>query len=310
VRDTHFKRTLFFGAILSSCLAALWVSAPAAEAHVAGVTTAAAPEKDSAGRALAFDVVLVKPIQPAGMPAHGFDIQERPDGVVASWQTLRHLIQYAYGTARLPSADQIIGLPGWATSQFYDMDAKMSADDIAEFQKLDKATQREWREAMLRAMLADRFQLRVHRGTKQAAIYEMVLAKGGAKLQDAATDTGAPRLGTNADGSTYTGFQFNWRNTVAQQLSMESLAGWLSQSGQTGRPVVDKTGLTGRYNFTLDWSVYPPAKSAVGGAGGATVSEPGPSIFQALERLGLKLVPTTGALDTLVVDHVEKASAN
>ena len=256
---------------------------------------------------MAFDVVSIRPIQKSGMPAHGFSIQNRPDGVVASWQTVRQLIQYAYGTARLPAQDQITGLPDWATSQFYDIDAKMSDEAIAEFQKLNNAERQHWREAMMQSLLADRFQLRIHRGTKQAPIYEMVIAKGGSRLIDAATDASPRQLGKNADGSTYSGFQFNWDNTVAQQLSMPSLAVFLSHEPAVGRPVVDKTGLFGTYNFTLNWSVYPPAN---GGAADTAATDPGPSIFKALEKVGLKLVPTAGTLDTIVIDHVERPSEN
>jgi bla regulator protein blaR1 len=311
VRHGRFKRVLLLVAIVSSFAWVVCVIAPAAEAQTGAANAETAPLKDAAGRALAFDVVSIKPIPPGGdYGREWFGMRSYPDGMKIAFQNVRDIMQYAYGAGRLPLADQITGLPDWAKSQAYDIDAKMGAEDIAEFQKLDRAGQQKWREAMLQAMLADRFQLRVHRGTRQAPVYEMVIAKGGSKLTDAATDTGALRLGKNDDGSTYSGFQFNVANTIAQQMSMQTLTVWLSHSWAAGRAVVDKTGLTGTYNFTLGWSVYPPPKAAVGGAGGDTVLDPGPSLFQALERLGLKLVPATGALDTIVVDHVERPSEN
>jgi uncharacterized protein (TIGR03435 family) len=300
----------------------VWVTAPVVFAQAVPGSPpsvqamAAAQEgvgKDAEGKTLAFDVVSIKPLGPSGDYGYSwFGLRSYPDGVRVSDQNVRQLIQYAYGAGRLPLADQVTGLPDWAMSQAYDINAKFAPDDIAEYQKLDNTGQQRWREAMLRAMLADRFKLRIHPGTRQAAVYEMVLAKGGAKLNDAATDTGALRLGKNDDGSTYSGFQYNLHNTIAQHLPMHMLVSFLSGShADVGRPVVDKTGLSGTYNFTLDWSVYSSAKGAVnGGAQSLSASDPGPTIFEALEKIGLKLKPATDTLDTIVVDHVEKPSEN
>jgi uncharacterized protein (TIGR03435 family) len=237
-------------------------------------------------------------------------VQNHPDGIESDFQGLRSLIQYAYGYKRFPLPnDQITGVPDWANSQVYDIVAKMSADDIAEFQKLDKAGQEQWRQAMMQALLADRFQLKVHQGTKQAPIYNLIVAKSSAKLRDAATDTS--ELEKDQDGKPRTGLHWLKDTSVAQSYSMASLADLLSAPFTgIGRPVVDKTGLTGTYDFTLNWSVYSAGVAVSNGAAVTSPEDDTASIFAALGELGLKLQPATGTLDTIVIDHVEKPTEN
>jgi uncharacterized protein (TIGR03435 family) len=322
LKRTHLEEALVFAAkpnrrgnLLLLAVACAWVSfVPTALAQASAPTPppAATDHNAAQGRVLAFDVVSIKPIAPGGRPTHGIvGVLNHPDGVEADYVGLGSLIQYAYGYKRFPHPDeQITGIPDWAKSQVYDIDAKMSADNIAEFQKLDKAGQEQWRQAMMQALLADRFQLKAHQGTRQAPIYNLVVAKSSAKLRDAATDTS--ELEKDQDGKPRTGLHWLKDTSVAQSYSMASLADFLSAPyAGLGRPVVDKTGLTGTYNFTLNWSVYavrPPMPSPA--AGEAAAPDDSPSIFTALGELGLKLQPATGTLDTIVIDHVEKPTEN
>ena len=264
-----------------------------------------------AGRVLAFDVVSIKPIAPGGHPTHGWlGVQVHPDGVEFAFQNLRGLIQYAYGSKRLPLADQITGLPDWAKSQVYDIVAKMSAEDIAAFQKLDMASQQQSREAMMQAMLADRFQLKVARGTKPAPIFELVVGKGGPKMKDAADDPNPP-IGKGEDGKVSRDLRWQKDTSLMQAYPMEALADLLSQpmSG-LGRPVVNKTGLTGAYDFTFDWSVYSRSVHEMHGESDAPAWDPVAAISHALAEIGLKLQPAMGTLDTISVQHVEMPSEN
>jgi uncharacterized protein (TIGR03435 family) len=139
-----------------------------------------------------------------------------------------------------------------------------------------------------------------------------VVVKGGSKLRDAATETN-PSLEKGKDGKPLTGVLLQRRDTsLAQGYSMASLADFLSAPyAGVGRPVVDKTGLSGTYDFTLHWSVYTAqVKVQDGVAVGSLAGDDAPSIFGALGEVGLKLQPATGPIEIVVIDHIEKPSEN
>ncbi len=272
-----------------------------------------AGDKNAApARVLAFDVASIKPIAPDGRPTHGWvGLQVRPDGVSAAWQSLPELLCYAYGYKSLRFDGQVAGVPDWAAKQKYDVEAKMSAADMAEFQKLGKDEQEQWREAMMRSMLAERFHLTLHRGSKQIPVYELVVVKGGIKMQDAATDPNPPQLSKDADGRPLPGIRWLKDTSIVQAYSMQSFADMLSMPAAfVGRPVVDKTGLTGAYNFALDWSVYSAHAAAGLGTSRSDPEDDATSIFTALGKIGLKLQPSTGSMETIVIDHVETPTEN
>jgi uncharacterized protein (TIGR03435 family) len=229
-------------------------------------------------------------------------VQNHADGMEAAAQNLPELLCYAYGYKSLRFDGQVTGLPDWAATQRYDIVAKIGAADMPAFQKLSSDEQQLRREAMLQSLLAERFHLTLHRGTKQIPVYEMVVAKGGIKMKDAATDPAPPQLGKDENGKPLSTFRWRDRTSIMQAYSMKSLADLLLiPAAFVGRPVLDKTGLTGTYNFTLDWSIYSAAAAAsTGPENNAT------SIFTALGELGLKLQPATSTVETIVVDHVEQ----
>lgn len=278
-------------AILSAC--AMFQGPVAAQAP--------SPEKP-----LAFDVASIRPIAAGGRPTHGWvGVQFRPDGVEAAFQTLPDLLCYAYGYKNLRFDGQISGLPAWAATQRYDIEAKMSPVDVAEFQKLSKDEQERRRQEMMQSLLAERFHLRLHRGSKEIPVYELVVAKGGLKMQDAATDPNPP-LKKGEDGKPLPGVRWLEKTSVWQAQSVKSLADMLSMPAAfVGRPVVDKTGLSSAYDFALDWSVY-SAKAAASDSPTSDV----PSIFTALGEIGLKLQPATASMETVVIDHVDPATGN
>ena len=162
---------------------------------------------------------------------------------------------------------------------------------------------------MMQALLAERFKLKVHTEAKQVPTFQLVVAKPSPKLRDAATDS-SDNLRKDKDGKPLTGMIFAGNITLAQGQSMKSLALALSAPfSSVGRPVVDKTGLTGTYNFTLSWSAM-PARSVNGVASYTPPSDDAPSIFTALEEIGLKLQPATGPIDVIIIDHAEHPTAN
>jgi uncharacterized protein (TIGR03435 family) len=157
---------------------------------------------------------------------------------------------------------------------------------------------------MLVALIEDRFQLKIHRETKEMPVYALVVAKNGTKLKANAGEPG-PRLRMGRG-------QLN-----GTKVPLKMLVQQLAQ--QLGRPVVDKTGLTGDYDFTLTWTPQPGEGGAMfagpggpGGPEGPPPSDPdGPSIFAAIqEQLGLKLESDKGPVEILVLDQVEKPTEN
>jgi len=251
----------------------------------------------------AFDVVSIKPHKVGG---NSGGWRWLPDGLSIKDTTLKVLIGSAYGMFD----DQISGAPGW-TSDRFDVEAKMDDEAAAAFQKLPKEQQATQRGLMLQSLLADRCKLKIHYETKEHPTYALVIAKGGFKLKEADPNNtyangikvpeGRPRAGLMMvqDGK-ITGQAITTSRLAAQ------LGGWLRS------PVVDKTGLTGKYDFTLQWSPDEGGGMTMQGAGRPTPSDDsGPSIFTALqEQLGLKLESTKGPVEIIVIDHIERPSEN
>lgn len=222
-------------------------------------------------------------------------IRNDPDGIDARFVTIPLLIQRAYG---LRSADQVSGGPQWARDERFDMQARMTGADLADMQKLSPAEAKGRRERMMQSLLADRFKLRVHSESWQAPLFELVIAKGGPRLKDAANDIASFNQATAS-------------TMVAKAESTRALADFLSQpTSGLGRPVVDKTGLSGVYDFTVNW--VPHWDRFLPGSAGSSAASPEDAnpLFEALQQIGLKLQPATGPIDTIIIDHVERPTAN
>jgi uncharacterized protein (TIGR03435 family) len=251
-----------------------------------------------------FDVVSVKPNKSeSGMVR----VMGKQDGYSASNVSLKMLIQGAYGIR----ADLISGAPSWADSARFDIDAKVADSDVDALKKLSP----EQRRLILRPLLADRFKLKVHIETKQLPVYELVLAKGGSKLTEATPGNTYANGIKGPDGVARGGMmRVGPGQLTAQAVPMTGLANMLSQ--QLSRTVLDKTGLTGKYDIELYWApdqADPVFKGPDGSLpkGDAAPDSSGPSIFTALqEQLGLKLQSAKGPVETLVIDHVEMPSEN
>jgi len=276
--------------LLAACLLAL--AAPAALAQTA--PAAASQPADTTAKLPAFDVVSIRPHKDSTQPGSGggtvsfsrrIGIRTTPDGFSASSLDLKSLIAIAYGV----KPDQVSGGPGWVDSDRYDIEAKVVAANGSTPQPLTH----EQSNLMLRSLLADRFKLVVHNETKEVPIYELVVAKNGPKLQPAKPDQ-PTRMTIGSSGKAT--MEADQISALVYQLSL-----------QVGRPVVDKTGLTGKYDIKLEWT----RDSGPGSVDSASADVSGPSIFTAVqEQLGLKLVSSKGPVDTLVIDHAEQPTAN
>ncbi|HEX4810457.1 MAG TPA: M56 family metallopeptidase [Bryobacteraceae bacterium] len=229
-----------------------------------------------------FEIASIKPSKPN---TQGMMVGGEPGGrFVANGITVKLLIQNAYDLRDF----QISGGPSWISSERYDIVAKSSGEN-------SKNVQPE-----LRSLLAERFQFRCHTTAKQAPIYELVRDGATSKLQTAKSPT-------DADGVS---MSMRPGQLTAYGISMANFAANLSNI--VHRNVLDKTGTTGLYQFTLRWS--PDQISGAGPDGRDSwihTDSDAPSIFTALrEQLGLKLEPAKGPVSVMVIDHVEKASEN
>lgn len=216
-----------------------------------------------------FEVAAVKPSKPS---SEGTNIRSDPNGTLrVENATLKDLIRFCYQVG----ADQIAGGPKWLDVDRFDVAAKPESRSRPEQVLL-----------MMQRLLADRFQLALHREPKEARVYQLVVTKTGPKLR-------APKDGEEP------GLQGRKGQITARATPMAIFARYLSQ--RLGQPVVDETGLPGSYDFNLE---YEP-----GDANDAAAT--GPSIFTAIqEQLGLRLQPGKGSVDVFVVDRAEKPSDN
>jgi uncharacterized protein (TIGR03435 family) len=196
---------------------------------------------------------------------------------------LKQLIIYAYDL----KVYQLSGGPAWVTNpstdtDYYDINAKAEGDE-----PLTESRARQ----LLQALLADRFQLRLHRESGEMPVYALVVGKSGPKFKESAPDATTrmtPRVSLATVTSAFT------------KSPMSSLVRLLS--GAADRPVLDQTGLTGFYDFKIEFARDPAAAAADSSA---------PSLFTAVqEQLGLKLEARKASMETLVIDHAERPSEN
>lgn len=256
---------------------------------------------------IAFDAASIKPADPGVRQRRpgimGGPGTKDPGRIRYSGISLQALILLAYRV----QAFQISGEARELDARTFDLEAKLPPG----------ATQAQLR-LMLRNLLVERFHLALHREEKVLPVYRMEIAKGGPKLalsrEKAASnrddfdplapappnelevhEDGFPNVPAR-EGSWLVALRSGFARTHQISASMTDLAGILSK--QLEKPVIDATGLAGRYEFTLSWMTAVPATPA---------GEPGPDLFAALrQQLGLQLEASKGPVEILVIDHFEK----
>src|SRR5215475_13023705 len=253
---------------------------------VVGVVSAASGYSQPAPKAT-FEVASIKPADPNN---HGVYIDFLPGGGLrASNVTLRTLIKIAYNVqCELSCEDFIAGGPGWIDSQRFDIQAKASqtSEDPSLTPKQRVKNRADLVRSRLQALLANRFKLIVRKETKDALMYTLTVTKNGHKLKEG--DGHGP-------GGGGMGELFGESETI--EAFVNDLAGVI------GRPVVDRTGLTGRYTYKLQWTPEVSGPGGIGDKGPVAASDPsGPSIFAAIqEQLGLKLEAMKGPVESYVI---------
>jgi uncharacterized protein (TIGR03435 family) len=169
---------------------------------------------------------------------------------------------------------------------------------------------------VFRSLLINRFKLQIRHETKMLPVYELVLDKNGPKIAEDKTADGSCRITDVAPGKVPLPFPLPWMDV--RSCDFDTFAGLLSTSPElTGRVLVDKTGLHGRYSLKLHWTPEVPTGMHMPTIGGqsnnsAAPSESSvPSLFTALrEQLGLKVQSTTAPVDTIVIQHIENPAKN
>ncbi len=262
-----------------------------------------------------FEVVSIKPCQP-GAPHGGDSSPGRLSIGCAPLSGVDNtgLIQQAYNryaTGQMTST-RIIPIeraPDWIHSENFAIDAK--ADGHPGILMMLGP--------MMQTILEDRFKLKIHRETRQGPVYELALGKGSLKLKPLRDGSCIPVL-VGHPLPTLASDQHYCKNVVAPQSSVDFEGGTLSTlAGMLGlivdRPVIDKTGITGYFEihlkFSLDDSAALRPSTTDPGSPAAVPASDAPGIFQAIqEQLGLKLAAAKGPVDVLVIDHIERPSAN
>ena len=244
---------------------------------------------------LTFDIAVIRQAPPPDANFHvAVSSPPHSSRFQATNLPIKTLLQIAYGYDA-----PVVGAPEWTANTFYDI---LAHSDEASDAKLAKLTDNEVRlekRNAIRVLLAERLGLKTHFETRNSSIYNLVVAKGGVKMQlvppppAGETPTAPPVANVQAHGSQH-GLEF-----VGSNATIRAIAAPLSSMVEA--PVVDKTGLTGTHNYTLqfgrEWSEHDP--------------DSWPSIFTAVqEQLGLKLEAVHESVPNLVIDHITKPTEN
>jgi uncharacterized protein (TIGR03435 family) len=226
----------------------------------------------------AFDVATVRPSAADVKFEHDGATDFLPDGLRMHDVTVDACIRLAYGVQN----SQILG-PNWLDSDHFDIVTKTEHPATRDQMKL-----------MLRTLLADRFGLAFHHETREMRALVLSVAAKGAKLKPAADPAAPPYRQNSANG------------TVARSMPIQEFADFLSQP--LHMPIVDQTGLTGKYDFVLDFTAYLPERGK-----NMDVGKPDANyiVKSAMEdELGLKLDTRKTTVQVMVIDHIAQPSAN
>ncbi len=237
---------------------------------------------------LAFEVASIRPTPSDWRGGRYATMQGAHQFVVRNY-TVKYMVATAYSV----TPRTVSGGPSWIDSDSYDILAATPGEGRFSFDD---------QMLMLRALLSDRFQLTFHTEPKEFSIYTLTAAKGGVRLKESTAPLDEQPMLINRV------FPGDFIQLPARNATLAQFASML-QRAVLDRPVVDKTGLTGRYDFDLEWTPdetqfdghMPPIKPDNSGK---------PDLFAAMQQLGLRLESAKGPVPVIVIDHVERPSEN
>ena len=244
-------------------------------------------QSPSVTKSPAYEVISVKP-DPSGDPNKPVTWSELPNGLTLKNVAAELMIRNAYSV----NTHQIVGGPNWLDKREYDVEAKLDDAEIVKLSKMSKQDAATERQDLLRALLAERFALSVHRETREGRAFALVVAKGDPKFKEAVPD---PKRSILMEGGTLT----------FKGASMPALVGFLDQL--LGDTVIDRTELKGSYEFSIHWTLGEFQVTAEAPAN-ATSDVSIATILP--ERLGLRLEPIKAPTEVVVIDHIAEPSPN
>lgn len=236
-----------------------------------------------------FDVATIRPSDPDSRGASGLSVEG--NRIVYTNQTLEQLILIAYGLQE----QQLVGAPAWLGTEKYDIDGVPDTEGRPDLSQMQE---------MYRKLLAERLNLKVHMEKRDLAVYALALGKGAPKINKSQGDpNGLPTL--------------NFKPTpqlMTLKVANATMSDFLLQMQMLlSRPLVDQTGLKGRFDFTLKWTPDDSQLNDLGMQSLATADSASsqPGLFTAVqEQLGLKLDAVKAPADVLVIDKIDRPSAN
>jgi bla regulator protein blaR1 len=284
------------------------------------------PDKPGQPGKMSFDVASIRQSKPGIFTPPNFALDNsdsytppNPGGRFNADFPLSVYIQFAYKLWPTPeqTSSMLAHLPKWVATDNFEIHAKAEGNPTKDQMRL-----------MMQSLLADRFKLSIHFETRQESVLALVLerpGKTGPRLRphsdgpacDVHTPTPTPGSWTNADGvfpricGAFVKIPVANHEILlgSRNATMKQIADSLPSEGRLGRPVVDQTGLTGRFDFTLQWT--PESNGPTQSGADAPLDSQGTTFLEALkDQLGMKLKSTKAPLEVLVVDHVERPSEN
>ena len=236
-----------------------------------------------------FDVATIKPSTPR-RPGKGFGFRGRH--FVTFNTNVNDLVAFAYRM----HVKQIVGAPDWFGTDLFDIDGVPDVEGQPSLKQMGM---------MVQKLLADRFKLTFHHDQRELSVYIITVAPGGPKMTK-----------TSAGPNDQQGFGFRALGDLhVRNMNIKEFASWM-QSGVMDKPVVDQTGLTDKYDFALKWTPDDSQFAQFRGTGAvptppADDANAPPSLYTAVqEQIGLKIGPGKAQDDVIVIDHVDKPTAN
>ena len=246
-----------------------------------------------------YEIVSFKPLKNrrSGDSGGYMGSQETPDGFTSVNTGLIGMLGQAYRSEHM----DISGAPPWLTNEIYDVEAKMAPEVMTALQALAPEDRVMARKHMMQVLLREYLKLKIHTEQKQVPVYDLIVSKNGPKFKESEVSAVAGGMSVSASGGTAL--------ITGRAAPLSRLIGTISYALR--RPVFDKTGLNGRYDFTL---LYAPQRYAPSTQSAGDVLPPadsGEDLATAIEeQLGLKLVSAKGLIDVIVIDHIERPNPN